>query len=114
MLLGCCRRLTAAVCVLIVCGLLSLSGAAPAVAIGSSPSMPSEGAAELNAIQGAAEEAVESAPRNAKKVQKKSKEGLNGVQGDANASKQNRPSNSSEATTVSEKIQNAFEPLSSD
>jgi hypothetical protein len=98
------------VAVAMACVLILLTNAAPALAIGSNPSQPSEGETRLNDILKESQDAIR--PENAldsDKIIQRANEGLNEVQRDADLDQMNRPENSRQATSVAEQVQRAFD-----
>lgn len=107
-----CIRMWRSIFAFAICTLLMLNLAFPAMAIGSSPSSPSKGVAEMDGVQAEAEEAIDGQPRKLEEVQSKAKEGANGVQGKAGTN-MNTPENSEQATSVREQAKNAFGSITS-
>lgn len=90
--------------------LLFFVSAAPAFAIGSSPSHPTKGEEPLDEILKESQESIKGGPRQMNEVQSKANRGLNEVQGSANVENMNRPENSS-AEAVSEQVKEALESV---
>lgn len=95
--------------VAVICALVLFTNAYPALAIGSTPSRPSEGETRLNGILKESQDAIR--PENAldaDEVRRKANEGLNEVQGAADLNQMNRPENSRQATSAAEQVQQAL------
>lgn len=93
----------------LACALVLFTNAYPALAIGSTPTNPSEGETRLNEILEESQDAVR--PENAlssEKVIERANKGLNEVQGDADIHQMNRPDNSRQATSAAEQVQRAL------
>lgn len=91
------------------CAFMLFVNAAPAFAIGSTPSRPSEGETRLNDIYKESQDAVR--PENAldsDKIIERGNKGLNEVQEDADIDQMNRPENSRQATSAAEQVQRAL------
>lgn len=95
---------------LLVC-VSMVSMAAPALAIGGSPSHPTEGVPKMQEMKEASEDAIEQEPRNIKEVQEKAKRGPNEVQGDANLETLKTRRNSQSAETVEEQAKELLEDV---
>jgi hypothetical protein len=96
--------------VAVVCALVLFTNAYPALAIGSTPSRPSEGETRLNGILEESQDAIRPENAlNAEEVTRKANEGLNEVQGAADIKQMNRPENSRQATSAAEQVQRAFD-----
>jgi hypothetical protein len=92
-------------------GVIVFLGQIPsALAVGSTPSKPTEGPAHLDDIQKESEDALRRIP-GMEEVQRKSNEGLNEIQGAADADKMNRPSNSQQAKSVEEEAEGVLKKL---
>ncbi len=92
-----------------ICALVLFTNAYPAMAIGSTPSRPSEGETRLDGILEESQDAIR--PENAldaDEVIRKANEGLNEVQGAADIQQMNRPENSRQATSAAEQVQRAL------
>ena len=87
---------------------LVAANVAPALAIGSSSTSPSEGEANLTAIEQKSKDVLKEGPRGMDKVQARAEGGLNGVQGAADSSKMISPSET-QATTVADKVEALIE-----
>ncbi len=88
------------------CTVILFSQSYPALAIGSSPTRPSEGEPRLNQILDESEDAIR--PENAldaDKIIDKANKGLNEVQGTADIQQMNRPTNSRQAKSAAEEVQ---------
>lgn len=89
----------------------------PASAIGTSKSSMKSGETQLNTIQKETDKLSDklvndnTAAPGMKETQAKTQKGLNAVQGAADANKMYRPSNSKEATTVENKVNNFLDNL---
>lgn len=91
--------------------LLFFVSAAPALAIGSSPSHPASGEEPLDEILKESQESVKGGPRKMNELQDKSNRGgLNAVQGSANVENMKRPDNTS-AEAVSEQVEEVLESV---
>lgn len=91
------------------CAFMLFVNVAPALAIGSTPTRPSEGETRLNDIYKESQDAVR--PENAldsDKIIERANQGLNEVQKDADIDQMNRPANSREATSAAEQVQRAL------
>lgn len=102
-------RLLRSIFVAFACAILFLTSVTPALAIGSTPSRPSEGEPPLNDIYKESQDAIR--PENAldaDKVIERANRGLNEVQQDADIDEMNRPSNSRQATSAAEQVQRAI------
>ncbi len=108
--LSLCRFFMACLCVIML-----FSYAPSAMAIGSTPSRPNEGASPLNGIYREAEKAVQ--PENGldgDKMINRANKGLNEVQKDADINQMNQPENSGQATSVIDQIQDALSNVMQD
>jgi hypothetical protein len=99
--------------VALVCAVMLFTSASPALAadggIGSSPSRPNQGEAQLKDIIKESQDAIR--PENAldsDKVIDRANKGLNEVQEDADAQEMNRPENSRQAKSAAEQVQRAL------
>ncbi|MCU0526501.1 MAG: hypothetical protein MUF72_16940 [Elainella sp. Prado103] len=102
-------RFLRSILVAFACAILFLTNVAPALAIGSTPSRPSEGEPPLNDIFKESQDAIR--PENAldaDKVIERANAGLNEVQKDADIDQMNRPENSRQATSAAEQVQRAL------
>jgi hypothetical protein len=90
--------------VVCACAFLFLSSVAPASALGSYQSKPTEGTTQLLETQRRTDKAAQSAPMGLKEVQKRSNEGLNEVQGDADIDKMKTPANSQKSTSIEQEV----------
>ncbi|MBW4466970.1 MAG: hypothetical protein KME07_16220 [Pegethrix bostrychoides GSE-TBD4-15B] len=91
------------------CAVVLFAQATPALAIGSMQSRPSEGEPRLNEILDESEDAIR--PENAldaDKIIEQANKGLNEVQGTADIHQMNRPSNSRQAKSAAEEVQQAL------
>lgn len=84
-----------------------------AVGFGTSSSKPSDGTAQLGKIEALSQDIAESkvAPGSMKEAQARAQGGINEVQGDADKDKMSRPSNSQDATTVTDQIGKALKKV---
>ncbi len=92
-----------------VCVFMLFSNVAPALAIGSAPTQPSEGETRLNEIYKESQDALR--PENAlnsDKIIERANKGLNEVQEDADIDQMNRPENSRGAVSAAEQVQRAL------
>ncbi len=96
------------------CAFILFSQALPVMAIGSTPSSPTQGEAQLDAVQKRSEDALKDPPLSLKQVQDKANEGINEIQGDADYQKMNRPGNSRQATSVEEQVENVLHKIKGD
>lgn len=87
---------------------LLLTNVSPALAIGSSPSDPSDGLTQLDKIEQRSKDVLKNGPRGMEEVQTRAEGGLNGVQGAADRSKMSTPANSQAATSVMDNIKDAL------
>jgi hypothetical protein len=95
--------------VVAICAAMVLLTASPALAIGSTPSQPNQGEAQLNDILKESQDAIR--PENAlnsDKIIERANRGLNEVQEDADIQQMNRPENSRQATSAAEQVQRAL------
>jgi hypothetical protein len=96
-----------------VSAFLFLTTAAPAfaaVGFGSTPSKPTDGTAQLGKIEARSQDIAESkvAPGSMEEAEARAQGGLNEVQGAADKDKMSRPSNSQNATTVTDQVGKAL------
>jgi hypothetical protein len=96
-----------------VSAFLFLTAAAPAfaaVGFGSTPSKPTDGTAQLGKIEARSQDIAESkvAPGSMEEAEARAQGGLNEVQGAADKDKMSRPSNSQNATTVTDQVGKAL------
>jgi hypothetical protein len=84
-----------------------------AVGFGTSSSKPSDGPAQLGKIEARSQDIAESkvAPGSMEESEARAKGGINEVQGDADKDKMSRPSNSQDATTVTDQIGKALKKV---
>jgi DNA polymerase II large subunit len=95
--------------IVLACALILFTNTYPALAIGSTPSNPSEGETRLNEILEESQDSIR--PENAlsgDKVIERANKGINEVQEDADADQMNRPDNSRQATSAAEQVQRAL------
>ena len=78
---------------------LLATNVSPALAIGSSPTSPTEGEVSLSKIEQKSKDVLRKGPRGMDEVQARAEGGLNGVQGSADSSKMTSPSET-QANTV--------------
>lgn len=91
-----------------LCLTLAFSHASPSLAVssyGSSNSAKTEATDQLTGIQKQTDRVAASAPLNREQTQARSEKGLNEVQADADKDKMYRSSNSQDATTVKEQVE---------
>ena len=84
---------------------LLATNVAPALAIGSTPTSPKDGEANLTKIEQKSKDVLKNGPRGMEEVQARAEGGLNGVQGSADSSKMTSPSET-QATTVMDDVKN--------
>lgn len=98
--------------VVLACAVMLFSSSLPAYAIGTqTPSSPSKGTAELDQVHQQSKNAVKGQPQSRAEVQSRANQGLNGVQGSAANENMNRPSDSGNANTVMDDVEDAFESI---
>jgi hypothetical protein len=85
----------------------------PAFAFGAPSSKPTDGTAQLGNIEREAQKIAESkvAPGSMKEAEARAQGGINEVQGDADKNKMSRPSNSKDATTITDEIVKALKKV---
>jgi hypothetical protein len=93
------------------CALLLLTNAFPALAIGTTPSAPTEATDQLIGIQNKTDKKATEPPLGRGETQAETYNGLNEVQGDADFDKMKRPENSQNATTVKDQVENFLEKV---
>jgi hypothetical protein len=102
-------RFVRSLVVAFACALILFANTAPALAIGSTQSQPSQGEAQLNEILEESQDAIRPENAlNADKVIERANEGLNEVQKDADVEEMNTPENSRQATSAAEQVQRAL------
>jgi hypothetical protein len=104
-------RLVRSFAVVAVCVMMMITAVAPAYAIGSSQSKPSDGEARLQRIQDRSEQVLNQEPRSMKEVGEAAQGGLNEIQGASDYNKMSRPENSQDAESVPDQIKRAFDNL---
>lgn len=92
-----------------VCFMMVISCITPVWAIGTTPSAPHQGEAQLHDIQRKSEEVLERMPDLEESQRKTSGTGLNSVQGSADLDKLHTPANSQDATTVKQEFENLID-----
>jgi hypothetical protein len=96
----------------VLCTTLVFSNAFPAAAgIGTSKSSPTDATTQLNKIQEKTDEMARSAPPGLEETQAETAKGINEVQGDADKDKMHRPSNSKNATSVQDQVENLLDKV---
>jgi hypothetical protein len=106
-------RLVRVLTIAFVSAFLFLTTTVPAFAaagFGSTPSKPSDGTAQLGKIEARSQDIAESkvAPGSMEESEARAQGGINEVQGAADKDKMSRPSNSQDATTVTDQIGKAL------
>jgi hypothetical protein len=91
--------------VVMICALIFLTSAFPALAITSYQSDPTEGTTQLLETQRKTDEVSRSGPPKLREVQEKSNKGFNEVQGDADIDKMKSPENSQSSTSVRDEVE---------
>lgn len=101
-------RAIRALFVVVTCAVVLFSNVVPAFAIESYQSNPREGETQLLETQRRTDEVSRMAPGNPdmQQTQERANKGLNEVQGDADIDKMKRPSNSQDAVTVEDEVNN--------
>lgn len=101
---------------LLASAILLLSSTFPAFAFGGTSSRPTDGTAQLNTIEKRSQDIAKAkvAPGSIEESQERAKGGINEVQGAADKDKMSRPSNSQDATTVTEQIGKALKKVAAD
>jgi hypothetical protein len=105
------KVLTLAVtCALLLFVSLSPANAAPMNNSGANSDL-TKGSERLDDVQKKSEEILRNPPLSLERVQDESNKGLNEVQGAADIQDMNRPSNSSQATSIQEKAEQVLEKV---
>lgn len=97
-----------------LCVTLVFSQVSPAAANSTSKSDPTDATTQLNKIQEKTDDIARSAPLGLKETQSEANKGINEVQGDADKDKMYRSSNSQNANTVENKVENYLDNLKGD
>lgn len=92
-----------------ICALLLFSNMMPSMAASSSRSY--DGEVSLDEIQNRTDEIAKSDPRSMEELQSDLEGGLNAVQGKGDYGKMKRPSNSKDATTIKEQIEEGLKNI---
>jgi hypothetical protein len=102
-------RLIKGAAIALLCVAVLFTQSYPALAIGSSPTRPSEGEPRLNKILDESEDAIR--PENvldSDRIIERANKGLNEVQGTADIQQMNRPENSRQAKSAAEEVKQAL------